>query len=498
MKRTWTVSCFLILGSSLRLFAEGPDPIQQLQKRVVEHTLKNGLKVLVLERRTAPIVSFQMMFRVGGVDEISGKTGLAHLFEHIMFKGSRTVGTKNYEKEKLILDQINRLGAEMTAETSKGAQTDREKLERLKTKMEALEKKHQEFLIPAEFEQIYQRAGGQGLNAFTSQDMTGFVISLPSNKWELWPMMESDRMAYPVLRDFYKEREVVMEERRMRYENVPDGKLWENFIASAYMAHPYNRPTIGWSSDIRRLTTEDAEAFFKTHYAPNNAVVAIVGDVQAQEVIAKLEHYFSKVPSQTVPSDPSTIEPPQNGEKRITVLFDSEPSLLMGFHKPNPPDLDNLIMEVIEKLLGRGRTSRFNRNILDKKIAVSVWATNGNPGERYPNLMIFGGEPRKPYTNADLEKAIWGELEKLKKEKVPEKEIQKIQNQIRADIIRKLDSNTGMASELAYDQAVLGDWQYLFAYLDGIGRITPEQIQKTAQEYFKKSNVTVAFLERQP
>lgn len=473
------------------------DPIKELEKRVVEHTLKNGMKVLVLERHVSPLVSFHMIFRAGGVDEQIGKTGLAHLFEHMLFKGSKSVGTKDYKKEKQILDAIDKIAREIMAEELKGSKADPQKLQSLKKKMEEVETEHQKWIVPAEFDEIYQKEGAQGLNAYTSQDRTGFVVSLPSNKWELWPILESDRMANPVLREFYKERAVVMEERRMRYENSPRGKIWENFISAAYMAHPYGSPTIGWMSDIQRLTVADAEDFFKVYYAPNNAVVAIVGDVQSQEVIEKLEKYFIKVASQTLPLGITTEEPTQSGERRLMVHFDSEPSLLMGFHKPNPPHPDNFVMDMIEQILSRGRTSRFYKNIIQKKIAISAWASNGNPGERYPNLIVFGGASKKPYRNLDLEKAIWKELEKLKTEKVPEKELEKIRNQVEADFIRGLASNSGMASQLSYYQTILGDWKYLFKYLEGIRKVTPEDIQQVAHKYFQKKNLTVAFLERE-
>ena len=255
------------------------------------------------------------------------------------------------------------------------------------------------------------------MNAFTGKDMTGFVVNLPSNKWELWPILESDRMANPVLREFYKERDVVMEERRMRYENSPQGKLWEHLNATAFMAHPYGSPTIGWMSDLRFLTQRDAEDFFKTHYAPNNAAVALVGHIHPESALEKLEQYFSKVSSQAVSFGHVTEEPLQSGERRVNVRFDSEPSLLIGFHKPNPPHPDNAVMDMIEQILSRGRTSRFHRNIVEKKIAVSVWVSNGNPGERYPNLMVFGGSPQKPFRNSDLERAILRELEKIKNRK---------------------------------------------------------------------------------
>src|SRR3989338_2691051 len=494
MKRILFFLLFLVQSSLV--FSDSNDPIQNLSKRVIEQTLPNGLKILILERDQAPLVSFQMMFKTGGVDEISGKTGLAHLFEHMLFKGTKTIGTKDYDKEKTVLEEIDKTALEILEAESDAEKLNLDKIKALKKKMEALETEHQKWVIPEEYDQIYIRHGAEGLNAFTGKDMTGFVVSLPSNKWELYFLMESERMKNPVLREFYKERDVVMEERRMRYETAPQGALWENFISLAFKAHPYASPTIGWSSDIKNLTLRDARRFFSEHYVSNNATVVIVGDVRAKEVLEKFNAYFSSLSSGTLPSSYKTVEPPQSGEKRSLVNFDAEPSLLLGFKKPNPPHPDNFVMEMIEQLLSRGRSSRFYRNIVEKKIALSVWASNGNPGERYSNLIVFGGSPRKPFKNKDLEIAILQELDRLKKEKVSEQELEKIRNQIEADFIRNLSSNSGMASQLAYNQVVLGDWKYLFQYLKKMRQVTPEELQASAQKYFVEDSKTVTFLER--
>ncbi len=485
----------LLFTTSLSFAAEA-NPIAELEKRVMEHTLKNGLKIIVLERPKFPLVSFEMMFKVGGVDETLGKTGLAHLFEHIAFKGSEKIGTKDFEKEKPILEAIEKIAQEIAAEEIKENSADPKKLEQLKLKLAALEVEHQQWMNPEELDEIYSRHGAEGLNAFTGKDMTGFVVSLPSNKWELYFAMESDRMQNPVLREFYKERDVVMEERRMRYENSPSGLLWENLMSSAFSAHPYSFPTIGWSSDIEKLSIKDAQDFFKSHYIPNQATVVIVGDVQTKKILDSFEKYFAQIPSQKVPSQLKTEEPNQIGEKRVALEFDAEPSFLMGFHKPNPPHPDNFTLEMIEQLLSRGRTARFYKNIVEKKLALNVYASNGNPGERYPNLIVLGGSPRKPHTNEEVEKAIWKELQNLQNEKVSEKELEKIRNQIEADTIRNLSSNSGMASLLSYYATVVGDWRYLFQYLEGIERVTPEQIQEGAKKYFTRKNVTIVTLDR--
>ena len=488
---------FLFLLSVPSRAAE-PDPIRELEHRVVERTLSDGLKVIILRRPVAPLVSFNLMFHAGGVDEVSGKTGLAHLFEHMMFKGTKTIGTKDYAKEKPILDAIDRLERETMAERRKGAKADAKKLADLGRRVAALEKQAAALEIPAEFDEIYEREGGEGLNAFTSQDMTGFVVSLPSNRWELWPVMEADRMANPVLREFYKERDVVMEERLMRFENSPSGKLWENFVSAAFQAHPYHTPTIGWISDIRDLDLEDARAFYKSHYSPNNAAVAIVGDVDPDRVVAELEKRFASVRPHPLPEESITTEPPQAGERRVTVEYDAEPSMMMGFHKPQQPDPDDAAMDVIGELLNRGRSARFNRDIVEKGIALEAYASNGEPGERYPNLVVFGGSPRSPHGNADLEKAIWYELDRLKREDVSGRDLLRIRNGLEADYIRNLSSNSGMANELVYNQVVLGDWRQSMRYLDRLRKVTPADIRRVAAKYFTEENCTVAYLQRAP
>ncbi len=487
---------FLIIFS-IPSFAGALDSIRELEKRVVERTLTNGLKIIVLERPQFPLVSFEMMFRVGGVDETLGKTGLAHLFEHMTFKGTKRIGTKNFEMEKPLLEKIERIAQEITLEESKDTEVNPNKIEQLKSQLAALETEHQKWIDGEEFDEIYSRHGAEDLNAFTAKDMTGFVVSLPSNQWELYFALESDRMQNPILREFYKEKDVVLEERRMRYENSPAGLLWENLVSNAFRAHPYSFPTIGWSSDIERLSIQDAQEFFKTHYGPNHATLVIVGNVKADKILEAAQKYFGSIPAQDVPPSLKTSEPPQIGEKRIKIVFDAEPSFLMGFHKINPPHPDNFTVEMIEQILSRGRTSRLYKNIVQKKLALESSASNGDPGERYPNLIVIGASPRKPHTNLDVETAIWKELESLKSKKAEESELEKIRNQIEADFLRNLNSNSGMASLLSYYATVIGDWRYLFKYLEGIRGVTPEQIQAAAQKIFVRKNSTVVYLERE-
>jgi len=466
---------------------------QDLEERVVEHTLDNGLKILMLERHQAPVVAILMMFKGGSVDEEAGRTGIAHLLEHMLFKGTKTIGTKDYEKEKAIMDDIDVIAEALDAERAKGDKADKEKLEKLKHDLKAKQEEQKKWMVADEFGEIYERHGSVALNAFTSTDYTGYVNGLPSNKLELWAAMEADRMANPVLREFYVERDVVTEERRLG-ENRPGGKLREQFQAAAFVAHPYRNPVVGWMSDISTVKRKDAEDFFKTHYAPNNSVVAIVGDINPPEVIKLLEKYLASIPAQPPESRLITSEPKQEGERRVEVLFDAEPGLMIGYHKPTFPHPDDYVFEVMAAILSWGRTSRFHLNLIEgQELAVNARASNGIPGARYDNLFGALATPRHPHTAEELEKAILAELEKLKAEPVSNEELERVRNQVEADFVRSLASNW-IAFELAYNEVIAGSWKHILEYRNAIRSVTAEDIMRVAKEYLIKSNRTVATL----
>ena len=466
-----------------------------LKDRVNEYTLKNGMKVLMLERHYSPTVSFYMTFKVGSVDEHPKISGTAHLLEHMLFKGTQSLGTKDFKKEKEILDEIDKTATILDSERLKGKKADQSRIKRLEGELRGLQKKHKEYVVKDEIDSIYSKNGAVGFNASTSYDVTTYKVSLPSNRIELWAKIESDRMLNPVLREFYSERDVVMEERRQRYESDPDGKLFENFMANAFMAHPYRRPIIGWGSVLQFLNKKDTERFFRTYYAPNNTVVAIVGDINPPEVLKIIKEYFEQIPPQPISSLIRIEEPGQSGERRIKVHFDAKPRLIIGYHKPTIPDFSDYVFDIIDSILSKGRTSRFYKNLIEKEeIAVSVNAVNGYPGARYRNLFAIFATPRHPHTNAQLEEAIYKEIEILKREPVSERELRKVKNQLQAEFIRRLNSNSGLASMLSYYQSVAGDWRYVEDLLDVIERITPEDIMEVSKRYLIDENRTVAEL----
>ena len=503
--RVTTFLLALAFSLDLSLVLAGPSG---LADRVIEHKLANGMTVLMVERHQAPVVSINMTFGVGGVNEQVGQTGLAHLYEHMAFKGTRTVGTKNYEKEKPILDELHRVGTELEQRLREFAKrsedmpvdaNEKTAIEKLQKRFKELQDQALQYVAGNEMALLYQRHGGVGLNASTGQDLTRYVISLPSNRLPLWAAIESDRMANPVLREFYKERGVVMEERRLRNDDSANGLLFETFTSAAFRAHQYGVPTIGWESDILSLTPAATEAFFKTYYGPGRATIGIVGDIDPKQVITLIENTFGKIPAAPPPPQIVTVEPPQRGERRVEVEFDAEPSLAIGFHKPALGHPDDYVFDVIDELLTDGPTSRlYSKLVRDGRLAASVHSDANYPGVRSANLFVLSATPLAPHTTAEVEAAILAELERLKTEPVSPKELERIVNNLDADMVRALRSNSGLASQLALYQTVAGDWRYVLKSRDKIAAVSPADIQRVATQYFTKSNRTVATLIKKP
>ena len=467
---------------------------QNLEDRVIEHIYPNGLKLLMIERHTSPTIAPFILFNAGSVDESDDSRGIAHMLEHMLFKGTKTIGTTDYESEKIILAEIDKIGEQLDLERAKGARASDEKITELEASLKVQQDIAEQYAVSGEYTEIYTKHGSTGFNAGTSVDFTIYTVELPSNKLELWAMLESDRLKNAVLRQFYVEREAVKEERRMSVESRPDGKLYEQFMAAAFTAHPYGMPIIGWPSDIALLNRKKAEEFFKIHYAPNNFVMVIVGDIKVEKTIKLIEKYFGDIPSQPLPDEVTVKEPKQEGERRIEVEFDAEPRLMIGFHKPTVPHFDDYVLDMISAILSDGRTSRFYKNIVEESIAVSANSINGYPGARYDNLFVINATPSSPNTTIDVEEAIYEQLELLKNEPVEEKEFKRILKQIDAGFVRALSSNAGMANQLAFYESIAGDWRYILDWRKKMYEITPDDIMRVAKTYFNKSNRTVATL----
>ena len=468
-----------------------------LEKQIKKITLDNGLTVLMLERRTSPTVSLYIRHRVGAVDEANGSTGAAHFLEHLMFKGTKTIGTKNYPAERKILRDIYRIGTLLDQEKMKGGAADKNRIEKLTNKLAALQKQHSAVFLSNEIDRLYTENGAVKLNASTGQDITTYQVSLPADKIELWARIEADRMKNPLFREFYAERDVIMEERRQSVESDPGGKLMEQFLAAAFSAHPYGRPVLGWPSDMSHLSPDYIRYFFNLYHAPNNTVIAIVGDIESASTIKLVKKYFGGIKARKIKDSHITEEPAQRGEKRVEVSFPANAQMIIGYHKPTLPSFDDYVFDVIESILSSGRTSRFYKSLVEEKgLAESVDTANGIPAARYPNLFAIFATPRAPHSNAELEAELYKEIEKLKLEAVSQEEIEKTKNQLKADFIRGLASNAGLASKLSYYEILTGDYRYLTNHINTIEKIIPADIIRVAKKYLTKENRTVAAIVR--
>jgi predicted Zn-dependent peptidase len=470
--------------------------LASFEKRTTMRTLDNGLTVIVMERPEAPVFSFATVVNTGSAQEVPGITGLAHMFEHMAFKGTDRVGTSDFTLEQSAIKKVEEAYAAYDAARRAPTGRDDAKVAELekswKSAMEAADK----FVVANEFSKIVDNAGAVGVNAFTSSDVTAYFYSMPSNRLELWAYLDSERFLHPVFREFYKERDVVTEERRMRTESSPFGRLVEQFLATAFVAHPYGAPTVGWPSDLKTFSITDAQAFYKKYYVPSNMVVTIVGDVKAAEVFPIIEKYFGRLPKAPKPEPLRIVEPPQTAEKTVVLREKSQPIYMEGYHRPAATDADDVVYGVLANILSSGRTSRLYRTLVrDKKIAIQASGANGWPGDKYPNLFTFIGVPTQGHTGAELGTAIQAELERLKNEDVTADELQSVKTRAKANLLRQLDSNDGLALQLALTQTIYGDWRELFREIGRIEKVTASDVRRVAQATFVPTNRTVAMIE---
>lgn len=484
----WGLVCPPVLA-----LTQTPSSIQpyldRVIERVTEFTLDNGLKFIVLEDHQAPIISFTTYADVGGVNEPEGKTGVAHFLEHLAFKGTREIGTTNYEAEKVLLAQLDQIFTQIQQAQTEDNQ---EKITQLQAQFSQLEEEANQYVKQNEYGQIVETAGGVGLNAVTSSDYTMYFYSFPSNKLELWMSLESERFLEPVFREFYKEKEVILEERRMRTENSPIGQMIEAFLNQSFSTHPYQRPVIGYTEDLRNLTRQDVIDFFEQYYTPNNLIMTIVGDVQPSEVQKLAQIYFGRFPKKPKPPQLNIVEPPQTQEKEITLNLVSQPWYLEGYHSPGLNDPDHAVSEIISGLMSNGRTSRLYRSLVEeKKVALQAQGFHGFPGDKYPNLTLFYALTAPSSTVDDVAIALRKEIEKLTTELVTTEELERIKTQARAGLLRSLNSQSSLASLLAEYEAKTGSWRNLFTQLDQLARVTPQDIQRVAKATFTAQNRTI-------
>jgi predicted Zn-dependent peptidase len=494
----WILKSVCALMLMAMAVAQAQD-LKSFEQRITTKVLPNGLTLIICERPDAPVFSYSTFIDAGDVNDPSGESGLAHMFEHLAFKGTSEIGTTDYAAEKIALEKVEAANNAYEAEYLKAVGRDEKKLAALKQNFIDAQNEAHKFVIPNQFTDVAERNGAEGLNAETELDNTVYFWSMPENRLELWAWLESGRLADAVPREFYKERDVVNEERRMRTDSNPIGRLVEQLLATAYVAHNYGRSGIGWPSEVQQINATEAMEFHKKYYVGANIVIAVVGDVKAAEALPVLEKYFSRIPSGPKPEEMTTIEPKQFAEKTVAIREQTQPFYVEGYHRPDYRDPDDAVFDAIQDILSNGRVSRLYRSLVrDQQIAAEAAGFSPFPGEKYPSLFAYYAIPLPGHTPAEMRDAIHKEIDKLKSADVSDEELAMYKTRTRADLLRGLANNQGLANSLAEYQTRYGDWRELFLQLEKVDKVSKTDIRRVANSIFVASNRTSAWIETEP
>lgn len=479
--------------------------------KVEEFTLDNGMRFLLVPREDQPNnIAAGWMARVGSVHERPGITGISHFFEHMMFKGTRTIGTRDAAKDAEFMRKAEDTRLKLREMTLRGqydrwrrgeiddpwdARNDTPEMAALREELRGLIEAHRDIIVKDEFDQVYTEMGASAMNAFTANDLTFYFITVPSNKFELWAWMESDRLVDSVFREFYSERDVVHEERRLRTESTPTGIFDEQFESMFWLSSPYNWPVIGWPSDLNSYTYEQAQEYYATYYAPNNLVGVIVGDFDPAEVKPTIERYFGRLKKGPKPPPVVTMEMPSRAEMRMFAECDCQPQVRVWHKTPPFAHEDAYALNVLAAILN-GRTGRlYKRMVEEEQIASSASAQLD--ARRYASAFAFEAETRGDATPEQLLASWEAIVEDLRENPVSERELQKVRNQIVANQYRALQSNFFLMVQLGYYEA-LDSWQYLNESPSRLQQVTPEDIRRVVEKYFTRENRAIAFYTRKP
>ncbi len=473
----------LVLLSAPSAFAatsESRAALQQLADRVTRFTLANGLRVLMFKRGTAPIFAGAVAVRVGGSDEAPGETGIAHMFEHMAFKGTPEIGTRDYDREKVLLQELEQLALR---EPLAGA--DRAAWERIHTEL-------RELWVGDAFTREFSKRGSVGMNATTDSELTKYFEELPRSAFAFWCQMESERLVNPVLRQFYQERDVVLEERRMNHEDNPVTRLYEQLLATAFVRSSFRNPVIGFETDIRGLTATRLEAFRRRYYVPGNTVIALIGDVDRPGDRELLERWFGRFAPAPLPSRPKLEEPRQQGERRVVIEDRANAHLLLAYHKPNYPHPDDAPVTVLGEVLAGGRTSPLYIEIVQRrKLAASV-SYEEAPGVSYPNLAMFSVPAKSTAAAKEVLNLIEREVARIQRDGVSSAQLEIAKRSMAMEYLVQLESNSELARSLASTEALFGDFRAGLRWFDEMTSVTSDDVRRVAQTYFQRSNRTVA------
>ncbi|HWN07696.1 MAG TPA: pitrilysin family protein [Pyrinomonadaceae bacterium] len=489
--------CLLALLVCAQIASAQKVPVQEI-------TLDNGMRLLLVPRKGDPNVAAGWVARVGSVNERPGITGLSHLFEHMMFKGTHALGTKDIAANLALIKEMDAVRAELRKEQqalilkarlgeisdSKDPKFRSERYKELLAKFDELTKREKELMVKDEFDRVYTTAGGSGMNAGTSNDFTVYFINVPANKLELWFWMESDRLRNPVFREFYSERDVVHEERRLRTDSTPTGKFDEQFESMFWQSSPYGWPVVGWPSDLEGITREEALEYFAVNYAPNNLTACLVGDIDPARAKALAQQYFGRLPrGPRAPEPVRTSEMPQLAEKRMVAWAETVPQVRIRFHTVAEGHPDDFALDIFASLLS-GRTGRLYKSLVLQQ-AVANSANAFQDGRKYEGLFEVSGVAKPGKTPEEVEQALYKEIEKMQKELVDANELQKVKNQYAANNFRGIQSNFGLMVQLLLRDNNRG-WDTINTDPARHQAITPEDVRRVANKYFGLENRTIA------
>lgn len=470
--------------------------LETLESQVRDFTLPNGLKFIVVERHESPVFSFNTVVNAGSANDAVGTTGIAHMMEHMAFKGTEIVGTKDFAAEVPLLAGEERAWDAYLAERRKGAKADSVKLARLRTALKDAQEASRRPVDSNGYTRTVEQNGGQGVNAFTSNDITSYFYSIPSNRLELWSLLEGGRIAHPVFREFYKERDVVYEERRMRVESSPIGRMVDEFIHASYAAHPYGFGGIGFPSDLTSFSRTQGEDFYRRNYVAKNMVVAVVGDVTLPEVKTYAQKYWSDISDAPAPPLLDTVEPEQKAERRVILEDKAQPFLIAGWHCPAATDPSYPAYEALGSLLAGGNFARLTKLLVkEKKVAVQLVASPGFPGQKYPNQFVIFVVPAAGQNALEVERMVYDALDEIATRKpFTQEELDGYKVRTRASLVGSVRSNRSLASSLAEAQTFYGDWHEFFRGQERVQALTVDDVMGAMKRTLVRSNRTVGVI----
>ncbi len=498
------------LSETKKQYDQKPFDIESLkskfQNNIKKYTLKNGIRVILMKNGITPTIACYLKLGVGSSNESFDQAGVAHLLEHLLFKGTNQIGTTDFTKEKIYLKQIEVMGERIDKIKRKLlnpilAANEKKELEEKLKKTEpyfyTLQDLAKKFVISEEDSKAYSSAGGVRYNAYTSTDVTNYQIQLPKNRLELWAWLESSRFINPVFREFYTERKVIQEERKMRYDSRPRSLLYELYLKTAFGMSPYGKPVIGFESNIPRLKLKETKKFFREHYIPSRMVIGIVGDIEFEPTLDIIRKYFERIPSKKTPEFPPISYELQRVQRKSVLIAEHTPYMITGWSKPSVYHANDIIFDVLAKLLTNGKSSRLVKKlVIQEKIVQNIRAYTGIPGNQLPNHFSFF---ISAYSEKDYPKImdmIYEEISTLKEKGPSMEELQRVKNRTYASLLSSLNSNAGLADSITYYEVLLNDYKKFFTFLEEMGKVHPEDIQKILQTYFITENNTTVQIKK--